>query len=100
MRVNNPLIPILLVKFKIDSHSPMFLSVLDDTAYLDFRMPFGSNQGLGKFGLVSETVTDVTNHLMDNEFFDPKKLKSSFSDSVPRTKVLLEDIKFGLPNTP
>lgn len=40
-------------------------------------------------------MTDLANHLMDNEFFDPKKLKSSFSDSVPKTKVLPEDIKFG-----
>ncbi|GFH53887.1 hypothetical protein CTEN210_10363 [Chaetoceros tenuissimus] len=105
MRLNNPLIPILLAKFDIDAafrrmsvllrYSPMFLSVLDDTAYLDLRMPFGSNQGPGKFCLVSETVTDVANHLMNNEFFDPKKLKSSFSDSVPRTNVLPEDIEFG-----
>lgn len=105
MRLNNPLIPILLAKFDIDAafrrmsvllrYSPMFLSVLDDTAYLDLRMPFGSNQGPGKFGVVSETVTDVANHLMENEFFNPDKLKSSFSDSIQKTKTLPEDVEFG-----
>ena len=32
---------------------------------------------------------------MDNEFFDPKRLKSSFSDSIPKTKCLPENVEFG-----
>ena len=49
MRLDNPLIPILLAKFDIEAafrrlsillrYSPMFLTILDDTAYLDLRMP-------------------------------------------------------------
>ncbi|GFH61799.1 hypothetical protein CTEN210_18275 [Chaetoceros tenuissimus] len=109
MRLKHPEIAILLSKFDIDSafrrmHSqpdqaPLFLTVLHDEdgdgAYLDTRMPFGANQGPGKFGKISETVTDLANHLMVNECWTPARLKSSFSKDIPPKKILPKSVKFG-----
>lgn len=109
MRLKHPEIAILLSKFDIDSafrrmhsrpdHAPLFLTVLPDAdghaAYLDTRMPFGSNQGPGKFGKISETTTDIANHLMKNECWTPARLKSSFSDNIPKKKLLPASVKFG-----
>ena len=65
------------------------------TAFLDVRMPFGANQGPGKFGIVSETATDIANYLMKNKAWSPEKLKSSFSKQIPDKKLLDESVEFG-----
>lgn len=112
MRLRFPKVAILMSKFDIDSafrrlhswceHAPFYLSNLPSpdvedelSAFLDTCMPFGANQGPGKFGIISETATDIANYLMKNRAWTPEKLKSSFSEKIPDKKLLDEVIEFG-----
>jgi hypothetical protein len=112
MRLKYPRVAILMSKFDIDSafrrlhswceHAPLYMATLPSpdcedelTAFLDVRMPFGANQGPGKFGIISETATDIANYLMKNKAWNPEKLKSSFSKKIPDKELLDEMIEFG-----
>ena len=65
-----------------------------DIAMLTLRLTFGGAPNPNNFSLVSESICDLANHLLQNEEWNHKKYFSPIQDKIPTIKTLSEDLPF------
>jgi len=67
----------------------------DQVAVLLTRLPFGSTPAPAEFCITSEIVFDLANDLLNCQQWDPEVLPSPYTNELPATERLEDDIPFG-----
>ena len=65
-----------------------------DIAMMTLRLTFGGSPNPNNFGLVSETICDLANHLLSNPKWNHNKYVSPIQDKVPPIESSKEDSPF------
>ena len=58
------------------------ISILDETAFLLTRLPFGGAFGPSEYSIVSEAIFDVMNDLINDKTWNCEEIKSPFMDKL------------------
>ena len=66
-----------------------------ELALMALRLTFGGSPGPTEWGTLSESVTDLTNAILEHPDWDPTSLHSSYAHLIPARKDLPDDIPFG-----
>ena len=76
MRINHPTAIIYILKLDLDAeyrrlhltpdHTVMAMTIVDDVAYLEARLPFGAKSGPSSYSTISECIFDITNDLLED----------------------------------
>ena len=66
----------------------------EDLALLSLRLPFGGAACPAEWGVISETICDLANAILQENDWDPKEIYSPNSNLVPTAKLLSEDIPY------
>jgi hypothetical protein len=61
-------------------------TIVEDKAYILFRLPFGSSPAPSKFGLISEFVFDLAQAIALDDTWDPNKLQSPHAKDIPEVE--------------
>lgn len=71
----------------------------DDIGQIALRATFGGAPNPNEWGLVSESICDLANAIMNDQKWDPKELFSPFQELLPEDEFLPDDIPIaqGLP---
>ena len=96
MRHTNPTIAILIMKIDLDSAyrrlhvlvrmALLAITIIKRIAYILMRLPFGVANGPGDYGIISETIFDLTNDLLQDETWDPETTKSPLATNIDKPK--------------
>ena len=75
-----PNTPILIIKYDLDAayrrlhvhldHAVLACTVVNDMAFLDIRLPFGSSSGPIQYRDVIEAIFDLTNDFLEDQSWD------------------------------
>jgi hypothetical protein len=66
----------------------------ENLAIIALRLTFGGSPGPYEWGVISETICDLANEILQSDDWDPTKLYAPNSDLVPKKKTLDDDIPF------
>jgi hypothetical protein len=73
----------------------------DELAYVSLRLTFGGSPNPSEFSTISETITDLTNIILQHRDWNPVTLHSEFNSLVDDTPQLLDlDIEFAEAREP
>jgi hypothetical protein len=73
----------------------------DELAYVSLRLTFGWSPNPSEFSTISETITDLTNIILQHRDWNPRTLHSDFTSLVEENPRLLDlDIKFAEAREP
>ena len=69
--------------------------------YIALRATFGGVPNPYEWGVISESITDLANLLMNDKSWDPSKLHSNIQNSIPPDKCMNDDVPYAtaLPTT-
>jgi hypothetical protein len=62
--------------------------------FLNLRLSFGGSACPSEWCIISETITDLANRILNDETWDPKVLFPQLLAQVPETKTLKDEIPF------
>ena len=62
----------------------MCITVIDRIDYMLARLPNGSTPVAGEFCIVSKTITDIVQLLLDDMSWNPSELRSPIHQTVPQ----------------
>jgi hypothetical protein len=106
VRERHPGTKIFISKFDLDSAyrrchlsgetAPECLTIYKDTLLMALRMTFGGSPCPSMWGLISETITDVCNTLIQCTSWDYQNFYDELSDSIPNPISLLDNPPFTL----
>ena len=66
----------------ITSHALKCVTVVDKIAYAPLRLPFGVSPGPSFYSVVSESIFDLVNDLLNDKEWDRTKLNSPYKDRL------------------
>ena len=66
----------------------------EEYLYIALRATFGGAPNLYEWGVISESVTDLANMLMQDESWDPSVLSSNMQASIPPDHHIDRDVPF------
>ena len=66
----------------------------DDIALMSLRLTFGGSPCPNEWGVISETVCDLTNAILHDDEWDPSILHSPSQHLIPCKEILSDDIPF------
>ena len=106
MRLTRPGVRILIIKFDLDSAyrrlhvlirmALLAITIIQETAYVLLRLPFGVANGPSDSSVISEPIFDMSNDLLQNEFFDTKTFHSPLTHEFDKPERLyVESDDFG-----
>ena len=106
MRVKHPKLRILLLKLDLDTSyqrlhvttlmALLTITVIDELAYILFRLPFGVANGPNDFSILSESIFDLINDILRDQTYDPTNFNSHFNYKFRETATTHEeDTPFG-----
>jgi hypothetical protein len=70
------------------------VTVVRNLAYVSLRLPFGGRPCPSPWSKFSETITDLSNAIANDESWNPEKLCSPLQHSIPKTVAEPDNIPF------
>ena len=107
MRLRHPSIRILVMKLDLDAAyrrvhvmvrmALLAITIVEKIAYVLLRLPFGVANGPNDYSLLSEPIFDMTNNILQNEYYDPDELYSPLRSKLDEPEKLFgEETPFGV----
>jgi hypothetical protein len=78
----------------------MHLPTGEHLVLLPLRLTFGGSACPAEWCIVSEMITDLTNRILDQPFWDPETLAPSLGNQIPDTVILPDDVPYAKARTP
>lgn len=75
--------------------TPECLMIHDDTLFMALRLTFGGTPCPALWGLISDTIIDTCNTLIQNDHWDHNRLSNPISNLIDEPLNLPESIPFG-----
>lgn len=75
--------------------TPECLMINDDTLFMALRLTFGGTPCPALWGLISDTIIDTCNTLIQNDHWDHNRLSNPISNLIDEPLNLPESIPFG-----
>ena len=92
MRLNNPAVPIYIMKLDLEAAyrrmhvtakmALLAITIIGKIAYILLRLPFGVANGPNDYGYVSEPIMDLTNDILRDDTWDPDEVYSPLRDTL------------------